>query len=123
VARKTGVYRLIWLVPNSKDSKERRRKDCRYWPEAHEVRQNGELGPMHMLNPAKATRDRIEKHGWAYYEWDVNLSQDLLVGPFNYVMVGKEPARIPKDIWRQLDLLSEKHRLDTSNINSVLPIT
>ena len=123
VARKTGVYRLIWLVPNSKDSMERRRKDCRYWPEVHEVRRNGELGRMHMLNPTKATRDRIKKHGWAFYEWDVNLCQDLLFGPFNYVTIGKDPTRIPKDVWRQLELLRDKHRLDTSNINSVLPIT
>jgi hypothetical protein len=121
-AKTKGIYRLRWLVPHHKDSKHRRRKDCRYWPEVHELTKRGELGPMRPISPHKASRSYINKQGWTFYEWDTNLLNDMIVGPFNLTTVNGEPDRVPKQIWDELVLQADHQEIDISNLDRVVPL-
>jgi hypothetical protein len=121
-AQEEGVYRLIWLVPHQGDSRKRRRRDCRYWPEVHELSKTNELGKMRLISPGKATRECIESQGWAFYEWDTNLMKDLLVGPFDLQMIQNQPNRIPSDIWHSLKVKARQLGVDVSNVDAVSPI-
>jgi len=121
-AREQGVYRLKWLVPHHQDAAKRRRCDCRFWPEIHEVTKNGTLSRMRFITPAKATREYVLQQGWAFYEWDVNLSTDLLVGPFELQVIGNEPNRIPMTVWKDLKQVASAAKMDTSDITRVIPL-
>ncbi len=121
-AKNKGVYRLIWLVPHHKDAAKRQRKNCRYWPEIHEVSKSGTLGRMRFMTPAKATRNYVSHQGWAFYEWDVDLTKDLLVGPFNLQIIGNEPNRIPATVWQDLKIVANKMKMDTSDLDTVTPL-
>jgi hypothetical protein len=121
-AKTKGIYKLRWLVPHHKDSKHRRRKDCRYWPEVHELTRTGSLGPMRPISPHKASRSYITKQGWTFYEWDTNLLTDMLVGPFDLTTINGEPDRVPKLIWDELVLQADLHDVDISNLDRVVPL-
>lgn len=121
-AKTKGIYRLRWLVPHHKDSKHRRRKDCRYWPEVHELTKKGALGPMRPISPHKASRSYITKQGWAFYEWDTNLLTDMLVGPFDLATINGEPDRVPKQIWDELVLQAQHQNIDISDLDRVIPL-
>ena len=94
------------------------RKDCRFWPEIHEVTRQGTLGRMRFVTPAKATRDYVSQQGWSFYEWDVDLTMDLLVGPFDLHSVDK----IPDEIWKKLQKVAASKQVDISDINTVIPL-
>jgi hypothetical protein len=121
-AKNEGIYRLRWLVPHHKDSKHRRRKDCRYWPEVHELTRKGTLGPMRPISPHKAARSYINKQGWTFYEWDTNLLTDILVGPFDLEIINGEPDRVPKRVWDELVLQAGPQKVDISNLDRVVPL-
>ena len=122
-AKSQGVYRLRWLVPHHMDSKRLRRRDCRYWPEIHEVTKKGNLGRMCFLTPAKATRQEVERQGWAFYEWDVNLASDLIVGPFDLCTINNIPFRISEQVWTKLKDAADPLNIDVSNLDCVQAIT
>jgi ribosomal protein L21E len=122
-ARELGIYRLKWLIPHHLDSKNLRRRDCRYWPEIHEVNKRGDLGRMRFISPAKASRDYVERQGWSFYEWDTDLTKDLLVGPFDLQIINKVPHRIHNSVWAQVKVKGRQLQVDTSNIDSVVAIT
>jgi ribosomal protein L21E len=122
-AKSQGIYRLKWLIPHHLDSKKLRRRDCRYWPEIHEVNKKGDLGRMRFISPVKATRDYVEDQGWAFYEWDTDLTRDLLAGPFDLQVINNEPYRIPNNIWAQVKERGRQLKMDTSNIDRVVAIT
>jgi hypothetical protein len=121
-AKTEGIYRLRWLVPHHKDSKHRRRKDCRYWPEVHELTRKGSLGPMRPISPHKASRSYVNERGWTFYEWDTNLLTDMLVGPFDLTTVNGESDRVPKQIWDELVLQAEHQDIDISTLDRVVPL-
>ena len=77
---------------------------------------------MRFVTPAKATRNYVSHQGWSFYEWDVDLSKDLLVGPFELQIVGKEPNRIPTTVWQDLEQVAHKAKMDTSDLDMVTPL-
>ena len=77
---------------------------------------------MRFITPAKATREYVLQQGWAFYEWDVDLSKDLLVGPFELQVVGNEPNRIPMAVWKDLKQVASAAKMDTSDITRVIPL-
>ena len=117
-AKDKGIYRLKWLVPHHQDARKLMRKDCRFWPEIHDVTRQGTLGRMRFVTPAKATRDYVSQQGWSFYEWDVDLTMDLLVGPFDLHSVDK----IPDEIWKKLQKVAASKQVDISDINTVIPL-
>ena len=122
-AKNDGVYRLKWLVPHHCDSAKRRRRDCRFWPEIHEVDRQGNLGRMRFMNPTKTTREFVSKQGWAFYEWDVNLLEDLLVGPFDLQVIGNEPNRVGAHVWSALKVQGRKKETKIDDIDRVVPLS
>ncbi|HSN22649.1 MAG TPA: hypothetical protein VLS45_00540, partial [Methylomicrobium sp.] len=117
-----GIYRLRWYLPHHQDSKKRRRKDCRFWPEVHELTRNGELGCIRPISPHKATKEYLKQRKWVFYEWDVDLRSDLLVGPFNFETINGEPFRIPKSVWNKLANMKTVPDLNVSDMNRVIPL-
>ena len=121
-AKEEGIYRLKWLAPHYADSKKRRRRDCRYWPEIHEVDKHGNLGRMRFVKPEKATREYINDQKWAFYEWDVNLTEDLLLGPFDLRTISKEPNRVDNEIWHRLTEIGQQGDVKVDDIDRVIPL-
>ena len=117
-----GKYKLQWLVPHETDAKRRRRRDCRYWKEIHMKKGNGELGPMRMISPAKATPEYIKEQGWIVYEWEMNLLDIRLVGPFNYANISKEANRIHNDEWKLLKEKANPKEVDITTMDRVIPL-
>ena len=122
-AMATGTYRVRWCVPHHRDSEKRRRRDCRYWPEVHEIKANKELGRMRPIAPHKATRRFLKQQHWAFYEWDVNLCADLLAGPFDFEIINNEPFRVPGYVWKEMRENSVQAGVDTSDLNKVIPLS
>ena len=117
-----GKYKLQWLVPHESDAKRRRRRDCRYWKEIHMKKGNGELGPMRMVSPAKATPEYIKEQNWTFYEWEMNLLDIKLVGPFNYANISKEANRIHNDEWKSLREKADPKEIDITTMDRVIPL-
>ena len=66
------------------DSKKFMVRKCRFWPEIHEFKQ-GVMGAMRPVRPVKAHNLVAEHKGYAGYQLKVNLREDLLVGPFDFM--------------------------------------
>ena len=120
-AKEQGIYHLKWLIPHHIDVKKRIRRECRYWPEVHELDSEGALGTMRPLNPSKATREYLDKQGWAFYAYDMNLLKDRLVGPFDFDRINEEPNRINNEVWQQLMTHKQAGHLNLRSVNNVVP--
>jgi hypothetical protein len=119
-AETKGIYMAKWLIPHHTDSKTRQLAQCRFWHEIHELLPNGDLGPViRMVAPPKATEDYLEKMNWDFYEWEVDLTQDGLLGPFDYCTVRKERFHIPSEVWKSLIDRVDPEAVDLSNIYRV----
>ena len=117
-----GKYKLQWLIPNEIDARRRRRVDCRYWKEIHMKKENGELGAMRMVSPAKATPEYVRDQGWTFYEWEMNLLDCKIVGPFNFSNISKEAYRVHKDEWRELREKADPKEVDLTTLDRVIPL-
>ena len=49
--RQTGKARVIWQVREAVNSKKLPQSKCRYWPEIHLVKRNGDMGKMVQVRP------------------------------------------------------------------------
>ena len=80
------------------------------------------MGRMRMISPAKATRQHIEKQGWTFYEWDIDLAKDALCGPFDFMNMGQEPHHIPKEAWNRIHHEAAKRGIYTADMDKVVPL-
>ena len=77
---------------------------------------------MRPMSPEKATRKYLQKHKWTFYEWDVDLTQDLVVGPFDFVTIQGEKERVPGEVWRELQEKANEFDLDVSTLEKIVPL-
>lgn len=120
-AKQQGIYMARWLIPHHSDSKTRKLAFCRFWPEIHELLPNGDLGPvMRMVSPPKATDEYLKSQNWDFYEWEVDLLRDGLVGPFDYCSIRRERHHIPADVWNELTRTADPALVDLGNIYKVV---
>ena len=120
-ARNEGIYHLRWMTAHHGDIGKRTRCNCRYWPEIHEIEEDGALGRMRAVSPGKISTDYLAKQNWAYYAYDMNLATDILVGPFEFARLNKEPNRIDKSIWEELLKKEGTEHVDLSSIHRIVP--
>jgi hypothetical protein len=83
--RNEGYYNVWFYIREHANSKTRKQRNCRYWPEVHQLRQNGTLGPIVPIRPGKVEnilQQRSDKY--RVYQQTINLCEHALVGPFNF---------------------------------------
>jgi hypothetical protein len=105
------------------DSQKRPRTACRWWPEVHEKQRDGSQGCIRVIAPNKATRKFITKRNYMFYEWEMNLATDQLVGPFNFVHTNNESHRISDAVWTELETVADPAKIDLGNLRRVTPVT
>jgi hypothetical protein len=117
-AQQFGTYHCRWWIPKQDDAKQRNIKDCRFWPEIHELRQ-GIMGDMVMFRPARVNKILNKKNSkWVWYQRPINLMDDLVAGPFDFTPISTtnpEHNRIPITMWNQL--LTHDNKVDTSDLH------
>jgi hypothetical protein len=69
------------------DSRRLKVRNCRYWPELHEFKQDGvTMGPMIPTKPSKVDKLLLEQpHKVMWYQDTINLFEHKIVGPFDFV--------------------------------------
>ena len=124
--RNEGEYRVRFMIREHSNSKTRPLRNCRYWPEIHELGSNGTPGPIIMIRPGKV--DNVLKnqpHKYQAYEREVNLIQHAIVGPFDFALpreYNQEAHRITFEEWETLKARANQYQVDTSNIERTIPL-
>ena len=118
-ARKLGEYHCKFYVRRHEDAKKKPTKNCRYWPLIYELRSNDTLGSMCSVRPNQA-EDLIRAYPRtrAWYELDINLAEDGLVGPFNF----DSNYRINEKVWTLLKEEAELQDVDTDDLEQIIPL-
>lgn len=122
-AKRTGLYHCRWFIRHFEDSKTRQIKECRYWPEIHEII-NDVLGAMVLVRPSRVNNMlQKRKLKYAWYQQEVNLTTELLVGPFNFqptTTTHREPFRISNARWNKL---KQHHKtVAIENMDQIIPV-
>ena len=124
--RNEGYYRVWFYIREHSNSKSRQLRNCRYWPEVHELRPNGTLGPITPIRPGRVdTVLREQPHKYKIYEHTVDLLKDALVGPFDFAIpkhYQDESHRIAFEEWEDLKSAAQQYKLDTTNIEDIIPL-
>ena len=124
--RNEGKYTVWFYIREHTNSKNRQLRNCRYWPEIHQVKPNGTLGPIVPIRPGRAEAILQEQaNKYRVYQQVINLLDDGLVGPFDFAIPNhyqQEANRIAFEEWEDLKSEAVRHALDVSNIEEVIPL-
>ena len=124
--RDEGEYNVRFYIREQANSKERQQRNCRYWPEIHEIKHNGALGKIIPIRPGRVDRILQEQQNrLAAYEQTVNLLDKALVGPFDFAIprdYQNESNRIEFERWEDLKIAATGHDMDTSDIEDIIPL-
>jgi hypothetical protein len=124
--RDEGNYNVRFYIREQANSKDRQLRNCRYWPEIHELRPNGMFGKIVQIRPGKVDSildDQPEKY--RVYEQTINLCESALVGPFDFAHprhYQNEGNRIAFEEWEELKSAAKHHDLDVSDIEEIIPL-
>ena len=112
VAKDWGVYHVKWYIRHHEDAKSMLQCNCRFWPEIHEIIPDGGFGPLYPVSPHKVAKT-LEKQGnrFGWYQLDINLAENGLVGPFDFAPNHK----IPNAAWDQLRIKAAEQKLDVES--------
>ena len=124
--RDEGNYKVRFYIREHANSKTRQLRNCRYWPEIHELRPNGMLGKIAPIRPGKVEKVLEDQaHKFRAYEDTINLCENTLVGPFNFALprdYQNEANRIEFEQWEDLKIAAADHGIDTSDIEEIIPL-
>ena len=124
--RNEGKYTVWFYIREQQNSKSRKVRNCRFWPEIHQLRPNGQLGPIVPVRPGRAEKTLLEQpHKYRVYEQTVNLCENALVGPFDFAVpqhYQNEAHRIAFEEWEELKAAAVQHNIDVSDIEEVVPL-
>ena len=123
-AKQVGRYHCKWYVRHVDDSREMATRNARFWPEIHVIR-DGVLAEMILVRPNKVAtflRDKgRQKYVW--YQDEVSLAEDQLVGPFDFKSGTQDQPRQNRVDSAQWDeLLKFSETVDTSMVDVVDPL-
>jgi hypothetical protein len=97
-ARQFGLYNVCWYMRHHTDSKTHLQRNCRFWPEIHEIDQDGYFGKIYPIRPG-TVQSQLNKYpstlGW--YNMEINIIEDGLVGPFDFTTINKQTHYVGKD--------------------------
>ena len=118
--RASGRYHVLFYVRRLTDSRNKKVKDCQYWPEIHEFKRDGvTMGPMVPTRPAKvAELLRKKAHRYMWYQDTIDLSECAVVGPFNFI----NDHHIPEEVWKELTEKAQQYNIYIGDINRVIPL-
>ena len=123
-AKSKGRYHVRWYIRHFKDSQDRLVRNCRFWPEIHEMRPNDVLGAMQIVKPSKCLEAGkfLEKKKWVWYQQKVNLFADHIVGPFDFAIINGEPYRVSPDTWSQFRSKADASEVNLLNLDTQDPL-
>jgi hypothetical protein len=76
-----------------------------------------------MVRPEKVDKLLASKpstRGW--YQDDINIAEDKIVGPFDFEQIDRTPHRIPERHWNSLIKESLHNNIDVTDVNKVTPL-
>jgi hypothetical protein len=121
-AKSKGRYHCRWYVRHHKDSATRLVSECRFWPEIHEFKPGGHFGALQLVKPSKAIEQLLEDRDWAWYQREINLFADHIVGPFNFTTINKETHRIDPSVWNELRTKSNPSEVDLLSLDRLIQL-
>jgi hypothetical protein len=125
VAKDKGIYHVRWFIKNQSDSCNLPTRSCRFWPIIQKFKPDGTFGEVRMVRPVKWPSFKNTPQGiqYGWYQREVDLFRQRLVGPFNFSTINGVPDRISDDIWTSLQEQAQLKGIDTSDINMISPLT
>jgi len=124
--RNEGMYTVWFYIREQSNSKTRQQRNCRYWPEVHQVRPNGRLGQITPIRPGKV-ETTLKEHPDKYqvYTQTIDLCENAMVGPFDFAVpkhYQQESNRIAFEDWEELKTAAKRHNVDVSDIEDTIPL-
>lgn len=121
LAKRKGQYHCRWYFTHPGDAKTKWVRDCRFWPLIKELNEDEVMGMTVPTRPSKVDKLLATKgYRYAWYQKEVNLAEDGMVGPFNF---GPRNT-IPVDAWPKLEAAAREMAakdIDVSTINKIIP--
>ena len=121
-AKSKGLYHCRWYIRHHKDCTSRRISECRFWPEIHEFMPGGYLGAIQLVKPSKAIDQVLEEKDWAWYQREINLFTDHIVGPFDFATINKETHRISSSVWNELRTKVNSSEVDLLSLDRLVQL-
>ena len=121
-----GIYNVWFYIREHSNSKTRKQRNCRYWPEVHQRRRDGSLGPIIPIRPGRVDQI-IKEHPTRYgvYQQRINLLENTLFGPFEFAVprhYDNESNRIAYEEWEELKTAAHENGIDTTDIEEIIPL-
>ena len=124
--RNEGQYTVWFYIREHTNSKTRQLRNCRYWPEVHQLRPNGRMGQIIPIRPGRVdTLIKEQPTKYKVFEQTLNLCEAGLVGPFDFAVpkhYQQEANRIAFEEWEELKAAAQQHGLDVSDIEEIIPL-
>ena len=121
-AESRGRYHVCWYIRHYKDAEEMKVSECRFWPEIHQVRADGELGPMKVVRPGKCSPAMLKRMKSEWYQQEINLFNECIVGPFDFTTIDKHTHRIGDAVWEELRRRANPDEVEVSLLDCVAPL-
>ena len=126
--RQTGRVTVFFYIRHHLDSTKRKIKDCRFWPEVHEVDQaTNTLGKIVPIRPTKVNQELKRKNGkLMQFVSEVNVPTDILLGPMNFSpahQTGNRPNCFSKSVWDSLKNACKFKGVSTKDVDTVRPLS
>ncbi|KAL3908235.1 MAG: hypothetical protein SGARI_003153 [Bacillariaceae sp.] len=120
LAKRDGLYHVRFLIRCLGDSRKMKVEECRYWPELHQLKADGEtMGAMVPSNPEKTESlllRRPDRYMW--YQDTIPLFKWMVSGPFDY----HDGRRIPTDSWKALRDQADARGIYIGNLGRTVPL-
>ena len=126
--RRTGKVLVEFYVRHHLDSSRRKVRDCRFWPEVHEVNQTtNTFGQMVPVRPTKVANEIKRKNGrLMQFMVEVSIPGDILLGPLNFSpaqQTGNRPHCFAKPVWDALKNTCKFKGVPTHDVDTIQPLS
>jgi hypothetical protein len=91
LAKTVGTYCALWMTPHHNDRTHYPLTHCRFWP--HLIRQTRDTTQSVYVSPDKVEHALRNDPTLTWLSADVNLAEDLLVGPFDFATMAPDGSR------------------------------
>jgi hypothetical protein len=117
-ARRYGKYHVNFWIRSYNDSIKRKMRDCRYWPNIHEYKDDGKtMGPIVPIRPSKVNAVLWgQPNRYMWYQDTINLDRSRVVGPFDF---GRDHT-IPDHAWKALKAQANSRKIYVKNLDLIV---
>jgi hypothetical protein len=125
-AKTIGECHVKHCTRNFTGAKKKLVRHCRHWSLIRKITQpSGNFGDIIVLRPSKVEETLAKKprtRGW--HQGTVNLAEQGLVGPFNFLIDPPGQFLIHQATWMALEAAEEVEagRVDIANLNQITPL-